>query len=229
MRRRCWPCPASGSACSSSRSRRPRSLQEASASSARPLEQPIPVARGLIYDRKGRLLVKNVPTFVVRVRPSELPFEQRAAVADTARASARTCRRVHDHRAPRRPHRLAVRPRPHRATCPPRPRASIARTRPASRASMSTSRLVATLPPGRRWCPTCSAGPATSPGPSTQRLRDDGYWPEDLIGKAGLEATFEDVLRGTYGVQEVERDARRQRVSACRRSSRSRRPGARSS
>ena len=28
-----------------------------------------------------------------------------------------------------------------------------------------------------------------------------------MIGKAGVEATFEDVLRGTYGIEEVERDA----------------------
>ena len=51
--------------------------------------------------------------------------------------------------------------------------------------------------------PTSWAGPGGSPGPSTVRLRDDGYWPEDLIGKAGLEATYEDVLRGQYGLEEV--------------------------
>jgi penicillin-binding protein 2 len=42
----------------------------------------IPVARGLIYDRKGRLLVENVPTFVMRILPAELPHEQRPEVAD---------------------------------------------------------------------------------------------------------------------------------------------------
>ena len=34
-----------------------------------------------------------------------------------------------------------------------------------------------------------------------------GYLPDDLIGKAGIEATFEDELRGTYGTELVERDA----------------------
>ena len=43
-------------------------------------------------------------------------------------------------------------------------------------------------------------------GPEYERRRDDGYWPEDLIGKAGLEATWENVLRGQYGRQEVEVD-----------------------
>ena len=37
--------------------------------------------------------------------------------------------------------------------------------------------------------------------------KDDGYLPDDLLGKAGLEKTFEDVLRGTYGSELVERDA----------------------
>ena len=44
-------------------------------------ERAIPVARGLIYDRKGRLLVENVPTFVLRILPAELPFEDRLDVA----------------------------------------------------------------------------------------------------------------------------------------------------
>ena len=34
---------------------------------------PVPVPRGLMYDRKGRLLVENVPTFVVKIRPADLP------------------------------------------------------------------------------------------------------------------------------------------------------------
>jgi penicillin-binding protein 2 len=37
-------------------------------------------------------------------------------------------------------------------------------------------------------------------------LRDDGYQPDDLIGKAGLEAQYEAELRGTYGAESVARD-----------------------
>ncbi len=40
------------------------------------------------------------------------------------------------------------------------------------------------------------------------QLNGDGaYLNDDQIGKTGVEATFEDVLRGTYGQQEVEQDA----------------------
>ena len=43
-------------------------------------------------------------------------------------------------------------------------------------------------------------------GSEYQRLKDDGYYPEDLLGKAGLESTYEDVLRGTYGLEKVDLD-----------------------
>ncbi|MGH2457087.1 MAG: penicillin-binding transpeptidase domain-containing protein, partial [Candidatus Limnocylindria bacterium] len=38
-------------------------------------------------------------------------------------------------------------------------------------------------------------------------LADDGYLRDDLIGRAGMEATYEELLRGTYGAELVERDA----------------------
>jgi cell division protein FtsI/penicillin-binding protein 2 len=44
--------------------------------------RPIPVARGLVFDRKGRQLVENVPTFVMRILPAELPFADRPDVAE---------------------------------------------------------------------------------------------------------------------------------------------------
>ena len=40
----------------------------------------IPAARGLIYDRAGRPVAINIPTYVVRVRPGDLPFPERDAV-----------------------------------------------------------------------------------------------------------------------------------------------------
>ena len=41
----------------------------------------------------------------------------------------------------------------------------------------------------------------------TRRPQATGYLPDDLIGKAGVERTYEDELRGTYGEESVERDA----------------------
>src|SRR4029077_6127859 len=42
--------------------------------------ESIPSARGLIYDRNGVDLVKNVPTFAVKIRPVDLPEERRDEV-----------------------------------------------------------------------------------------------------------------------------------------------------
>jgi penicillin-binding protein 2 len=39
--------------------------------------QAIPSSRGLIYDRNGVVLVKNVPTFAVKIRPVDLPEQRR--------------------------------------------------------------------------------------------------------------------------------------------------------
>src|SRR3954451_18598463 len=39
--------------------------------------EAIPSARGLIYDRHGVALVKNVPTFAVKIRPVDLPEDRR--------------------------------------------------------------------------------------------------------------------------------------------------------
>ncbi len=43
-------------------------------------------------------------------------------------------------------------------------------------------------------------------------LRAEGYLPDDRLGRAGLEATFEAQLRGTYGQQLIERDATGQQI-----------------
>lgn len=174
-------------------------------------EKPIPVARGLIYDRKGKLLVENVPTFVLRIMPAELAFEQRQEVA--ARIAGLTDIKT------RRIVELIDR---HTGSQYELVRITDIDT--------DTARMIAEDPelfPGvhvdleaRRhyaydklmshvlgWTGRINAS-------EYEVLRDDGYYPEDLIGKAGLEATWEDVLRGTYGLEEVDLDAQGHEVKA---------------
>ena len=38
-------------------------------------------------------------------------------------------------------------------------------------------------------------------------LKDQGYLPDDLIGQAGVESSYESTLRGIYGQETIERDA----------------------
>ena len=49
-------------------------------------------------------------------------------------------------------------------------------------------------------------------------LEAEGYLRDDVIGRAGVEASFEDELRGDYGIQRVERDASGRLVTSSRRS-----------
>ena len=56
----------------------------------RTVEEAIPAPRGLIYDRNGRLLVTNIATFVVKLRPADLPIDQRPEVVARLAALLRT-------------------------------------------------------------------------------------------------------------------------------------------
>jgi penicillin-binding protein 2 len=173
--------------------------------------RPIPVARGLIFDRKGRPLVENVPTFVLRVLPAEMPFDVRFNVAERiSRLTDIPARTIIE--------RLDA----HTGSQYELVRITDIKT--------ETARLIAEDPglfPGvqvdleaRRdyhqaelmahvlgWTGRIS-------GPEYQRLKNDGYYPEDLLGKAGLEATYEDVLRGTYGLEAVDLDFQGHEVHA---------------
>src|SRR5439155_17517648 len=40
-----------------------------------------------------------------------------------------------------------------------------------------------------------------------ETLSKQGYLPDDLVGKAGLEASYESAMRGIYGAETVQRDA----------------------
>jgi penicillin-binding protein 2 len=173
----------------------------------------IPVARGLIYDRRGRLLVENVPTFVLRIVPAELPYDVRPDVAErlaelTDQPARRIIERLDAH--------VGSQFEAVRIADVETETARIINEDPASypgvhielearRDYLQGDQLAHVL----GWTGRIS-------GPEYQRLKDDGYSPEDLIGKAGLEATYEDVLRGTYGLEEVTLDAQGQELHAPR-------------
>jgi penicillin-binding protein 2 len=166
--------------------------------------QAVPSSRGLIYDRAGRPLVANVPVYVVKIRPADLPLPRRPEVVTRLAALIGT------------------------------PEADINAELDASTGSRfdlvriagpvprATADLIlesATDLPGveivveaRREYP---AGPLLSQvvgytAPITARQLERGaavsYLPDDSIGVAGVEATYESQLRGEYGVQRIERD-----------------------
>jgi penicillin-binding protein 2 len=167
--------------------------------------EPILATRGLIYDRNGRELVSNVPTFAVKVRPADLPNELRDTVV-TRLASL-----------------IGMDPADIHTAIDSNPGSAFDLVRVASDVDENTARLISeegTDLPGvevsieaRR---EYTDGPLLSQilgytGPVSAEqiaaLKATGYLPDDLIGKAGIERTYESALRGTYGQESVERDA----------------------
>lgn len=180
----------------------------------RTVMESIPSPRGLIYDRAGRPLVTNVPTFAVKIRPADLPLEQRPQVVD--RLAALIGMDVSDINE----------------AIDSNPGSTFDLVRIAGDVDEATARLISESSsemPGVEIVVEArreyANGPLTAQllgytGPVTaeqlKALRDRGYLPDDLIGKAGVESEYETELRGIYGQQEVERDARGQRTQVLR-------------
>lgn len=161
--------------------------------------------RGLIYDRNGRLLVSNVPTYAVKVRPADLPNERRDEVV--ARLAALIGMDAVDINA----------------AIDGNPGSAFDLVRVARDVDKDTANLIAesgtdlpgvevTVEARRQYTDGALmsqligyTGPV-SPD-ALAELRSVGYLPDDLIGKAGVEATYETELRGTYGQERVQRDA----------------------
>jgi penicillin-binding protein 2 len=178
---------------------------EALAQGNRTVLQAIPSSRGLIYDRNGLELVTNVPTFAVKIRPADLPEESRdhvvgrlASLTGTAAADIN-------------------------AAIDGNPGSRFDLVRIAQDVPKETANLIAEAGfelPGVEVVVEARRQYATGPllsqilgytGPVSadqlERLKSQGYLPDDLLGKTGLEAYYESELRGVYGSETVERDA----------------------
>jgi len=167
---------------------------------------PLPAVRGLIYDRAGRQLAINIPSYVVKIRPADLPFTERDQVV----ARLATLLQIPGSDIVQAIDRYANQ--------------SFELVRLASDVPSDVARIIieesdslpgvqVTVEERREY----AYGPlvshvlgytgAVSPEELASLGEDSDYLDDDQIGKTGVEATFEDVLRGTYGEQEVEQDA----------------------
>jgi len=167
--------------------------------------EAVPAPRGLIFDRSGRALVTNVATFVVKVRPSDMTVDQRPIVVNRLAAL------------------LNLTTADINATIDGNPGSTFDLVRIVGDVDERTARLISEAGddlPGvqvdvearRQYAdgPLMSqilgyTGPVS--GDELPQLKASGYLPDDLLGKAGLEAEYETDLRGTYGSQSVEEDA----------------------
>jgi penicillin-binding protein 2 len=174
----------------------------------------LPVTRGLIYDRRGRQLVENVPEFVVRITPGAVPFAMRDAVTERL-AELLEMDPVDIYRTLDGVTGSTFDPLTLKTDISERVARIIAEEHlglPGVTVDVTSRRR---YPYGRLlshvlgWTGRVSAE-------ELERHAGEGYLVEDTIGKAGVELTFERELRGTYGVDEVQRDAGGRVVSVLR-------------
>jgi penicillin-binding protein 2 len=175
------------------------------AATNRTVLEPLPSTRGMVFDRAGRPLVTNVASYSVRIRPVDLPESRRDEVVNTLGAL------------------IGMDPSDINAALDSNPGSRYDSVRVAQNVDPTVASFVAESTddlPGvevvvetQRKYTTGSlfahilgyVGPVS--GDELPELRDEGYLPDDLIGRAGVESTYEEQLRGTYGLQAVERDA----------------------
>lgn len=167
--------------------------------------EPIASTRGIIYDRAGRPLVENVPTFTVRIRPADLPLSRRAEVVerlagllDSTPAAINTAL---DTGSASRFDAIAIAREVPEATA-----------RLISEDALTLPGVEVTVEPRRDYLSGTLmtqivgyTGALSAEGYT--ELKERGYLPDDRIGKAGVELTYEEALRGAYGTQRVEKDA----------------------
>lgn len=181
------------------------------AAAERTVEVPLPAPRGLIFDRAGRPVAVNAPSWVVKVRPADLPDTQRGQVLGRLAELTGT------------PSRL-LRQRLEAFSGSPYDLVPVDRgvTREAAlligEESGRLPGVVVEVDAVREYLDETGdlggellAHVVGYTGPVTRSelvaREGAGYLRDDTIGKTGVEASYETELRGTYGTQLVQRDA----------------------
>ena len=178
---------------------------------ARTVDVPLPAPRGLIFDRTGRPIAVSVPSWTVRIRPADLP------AADRTRVLSRIATLTGADRATLRGRLDAFSGSPFDLVPIERGVSREAALLIGEEADELPGVVIAVEPIRRYLDETgVAGGPLLShvigyTGPinrdELEAREREGYLRDDVIGKAGIEASFEEELRGTYGMQLVERDA----------------------
>ncbi|MGH2498629.1 MAG: penicillin-binding protein 2 [Candidatus Limnocylindria bacterium] len=168
---------------------------------------PLAADRGVIRDRSGAVLVRNVPGFAVMVLPIDVPAARQVELAERLGALVeRDGQAVLDAilaqraRNPYEPVKVSLRPVPREVALLLDERAELF---PGVRIAAESIRHYedAVL-----YAPIMGyVGPITEEELATRR--ELGYLLDDQIGRTGLERVYERYLRGAYGWREIERDA----------------------
>src|ERR1700690_2179971 len=175
------------------------------ADSNRIVAQEIPSTRGLIYDRNGTALVSNVPTYAVQVLAANVPLDQRPAVVARLSLllglSTSTINQTIDRDPGARFNEVTI------AGDVPE---DVARIISEQHLQLPGVSVIVQSQRDYLYGPLVSQVVGYTGAVSAsdlQRLSSEGYLSDDQIGKAGVEAEYEALLRGQYGTEQDERDA----------------------
>jgi penicillin-binding protein 2 len=168
-------------------------------------QHALPSTRGVIYDRNGTPLVTNTASYSVKIRPADLPESRRDEVVSTLATlvggdSAEINVAIDSNPGSRYDAVRVAQDVP----------ADVAAFISESGADLPGVQVVVETRRNYEKGPLFSqvlgyTGPID--GKELLDLKTEGYQPDDLIGRAGVESTYEDLLRGKYGLQTIEQDA----------------------
>lgn len=171
------------------------------------LRLPVSADRGLILDRNGVVLARNVPGFAVSVLPADIRRQDEAALARRIGAlighdsdeiqAAIAAQRIRNPYEP-----VKVSPKPIG-----REVALLLAERAEDFVGVSiTAESIRQYENGPLYSALIGyTGPITETEYLTRR--EAGYLVDDHLGRTGLERIYEEHLRGTYGWRDIERDA----------------------
>ncbi len=176
------------------------------------LRLPVAADRGIVVDRNGTVLVRNIPGFAVSIVPIDLPKGRETDVAVRiasliGRDAVDVLKAIADQRVrnPYEPTKISTKPIPREVALLLTERAD---AYPGVRIDAESIRQYVD---GPLYSPLVGyTGPVTED--ELAKLREQGYLPTDQIGRTGLEWEYEQYLRGTYGWREIERDASQREI-----------------
>ena len=169
------------------------------------VNEPIASTRGVIYDRNGNPLVSNTASYSIKIRPADLPESKREEVIDTVAALVGGDPAEINVLLDSNPGSRYDLVRVAQDVDP-----SVAGFIAESAADLPGVQVVVETRRDYVMGPLFSqvlgyTGPIS--GQELANLSAQGYQPDDMLGRTGVEAQYEAVLRGEYGTQTVERDA----------------------
>jgi penicillin-binding protein 2 len=183
----------------------------AQAVAARTIEMPIRASRGLIFDREGRPIAVNTPSWTLYGRPADLPTAESArdaVLARAARLSGVSLTALLQRLAAFRGSPFELVPL---ATEIGRDAALLIAEEQLPGISVGAEARREYLDEAGARDGELLAHLLGYTGPVSRGELEDlaavGYLRDDVIGRGGVEASYEEELRGTYGADLLERDA----------------------